>query len=40
MMVLFGGLSVSIFYIAFLAASFSTFQKIAVILVVIPAMMA
>jgi hypothetical protein len=39
-MVLFGGLSFSIFYIAFLAVSLSTFQKIAVILVVIPATMA
>jgi len=39
-MVLFGELSVSIFYIAFPCCIFSIFQKIAVILVVIPAMMA
>lgn len=38
--VLFGGLIVSIIYVAFYALNFSTFQKIAVILVVIPAMMA
>lgn len=37
--VLFGGLIVSIIYVAFYAVSFSTFQKIAVILVVILAMM-
>ena len=38
--VLFGGFIVSIIYIAFLAISFTTFQKIAAILVIIPAMMA
>ncbi len=38
--VLFGGLIAAIIFVAFFAPSFSTFQKIAVILVVILAMMA
>jgi len=38
--VLFGGLIAAIIFVAFFAPSFSTFQKIAVILVVVLAMMA
>ena len=38
--VLFGGLIFAIIYVAFFAASFSLFQKIAVVLVVLLAMIA